>query len=273
MTRTIAVVLALAAAGTEERRLASVPEGVRLAHRPSFDEEGRSVVWSGLVDEQMWLYVGDERKAGPFDCVCSPSISARGGRVAFAGIREGKRYAFIDGAEGVPYDYVIIPVVVSAGDGRPGASFDEVRAPVLSADGKRCAYAAQRAGAWTVVVDDRPGAFYDFVDDPVFSADGRAVAFSTGFRIVCGDRVLGPFDAVTAPALSADGRVVAYGRKSGGRWSIVAGDRDLPVEGDLERVFISADGSRVGGVVQRDRKLGVVVGLLLAEAAIMASGS
>ena len=63
----------------------------RLAHRPSFDAEGRIVVWSAVIDDRMWLYEGGERKAGPFDCVCSPSVSARGGRVAFAGIREGRR--------------------------------------------------------------------------------------------------------------------------------------------------------------------------------------
>jgi Tol biopolymer transport system component len=277
MARLIALVLALAVAGPGERRLATIPDGVRLAHRPSFDAEGRTVVWSAVIDDQMWLYKGGERQAGPFDCVCSPSVSARGGRVAFAGIREGRRYAFVDGLEGTPYDYVTIPVVVSAEgsavafaatlgkksfvvrDGRPGPAFDEVRAPVLSADGKRCAYAAQRAGAWTVVVDDRPGAFVDFVDDPVFSADGRTVAYSTGFRIVVGDAGRGPYDAVTAPALSDDGRVLAFGRRSAGRWTIVCGDREQAVEGDLERVFVSGDGTRAGGVILRGRKYGVIV--------------
>jgi hypothetical protein len=97
------------------------------------------------------------------------------------------------------------------------------------------------------------------VDDPVFSADGSAVAYSTGFRIVVGDAVLGPFEAVTPPALSADGRGVAFGRRSAGRWSLVLGGKEQPVDGDLERVFVSADGARVGGVVSRERKLGVVV--------------
>lgn len=273
--RWIALVLALAGAAPEERRLASVPEGLKLAHRPSFDSEGKTVVWSGVVDDAMWLYVGDERRAGPFECVCSPSVSARGGRVAFAGIKEGRRYAYIDGREGSPWDYVVIPVVVShdgssvafaatqakrsfvVHDGRRGADFDEVRAPVLSRDGKRLAYAAQQGGAWRIVVDGKPGSSFDFVDDPVFSADGSTVAYSTGFQVVVGDSVLGPFEAVTAPALSADGRKRAYGRKRAGRWSIVLGDQEQAVEGDLERVIISADGSRAGGVVTRERKLGV----------------
>ncbi|MBV8880674.1 MAG: hypothetical protein JO332_11950 [Planctomycetaceae bacterium] len=225
----------------------------------------------------MWLYVGDERRAGPFECVCSPSVSARGGRVAFAGIRDGRRYAYLDGKEGSAWDYVVIPVVLSEDggtvafaatqdrksfvvrDGRRGPAFDQVRAPVLSRDGKHLAYAAQQSGAWRVLVDDRAGKSFDFVDDPVFSADGSAVAYSTGFQIIAGDSVLGPYDAVTAPALSADGRGIAFGRKSAGRWALVLGGREQPVDGDLERVFVSADGARVGGVVSRDRKLGVWV--------------
>ncbi|MBV8880410.1 MAG: hypothetical protein JO332_10630, partial [Planctomycetaceae bacterium] len=46
LARTVALVLALAASAPEERRLASVPDGVKLAHRPSFDSEGKAVVWS-----------------------------------------------------------------------------------------------------------------------------------------------------------------------------------------------------------------------------------
>ena len=273
----LAVVLALTAAAPEERRLASVPDGVKLAHRPSFDAEGKTVVWSGVIDDRMWLYVGDERRAGPFDCVCSPGVSARGGRVAFAGIRDGRRYAYVDGREGGGWDYVVIPVVVSddgssvafaamlgkqsfvVRDGQRGPAFDDVRAPVLSRDGKRMAYAAQQAGAWRVVVDDKPGRPFDFVDDPVFSADGSTVAYSAGFQIVLGDSMLGPFEAVTPPALSADGRTVAFGRRAAGRWAVVRNGEEQPVEGDLERVFVSADGARAGGVVLRERKLGVWV--------------
>lgn len=273
----VAVVLALTAATPEERRLAAVPDGVRLAHRPSFDAEGKTVVWSGVIDEQMWLYVGNERRAGPFECVCSPAVSARGGRVAFAGIRDGRRYAYVDGREGSAWDYVVIPVVVSEDgavvafaatlgkrsfvvrDGRRGPEFDEVRAPVLSRDGKRLAYAALQSGAWRIVVDGQPGPSFDFVDDPIFSADGRMVAYSTGFKIVAGDAVLGPFDAVTPPALSADGHAIAYGRRANGHWSLVLGNKESPVDGDLERVFVSADGTRAGGVVVRERKLGVWV--------------
>jgi hypothetical protein len=110
-----------------------------------------------------------------------------------------------------------------------------------------------------VVIDGRPGAPHDFVDDPVFSADGAVVAYSTGHRIVAGDRVLGPFDGVTPPALSADGRVVAFGRRSGGRWSVVVGAREEAVDGDVDRVFVSPDGSRYGAVVERARKLVVIV--------------
>jgi hypothetical protein len=53
----------------KEHRLAVIPEGVRLAHRPCFSADGQTVAWSGLVDGRMWLYVGGERRSGPYDCV------------------------------------------------------------------------------------------------------------------------------------------------------------------------------------------------------------
>jgi hypothetical protein len=67
----VALVVALLAsqAAPEERVLAVIPEGVRLAHRPSFGADGRNVAWAGVVDGRMWLYVGDVRRDGPYDCV------------------------------------------------------------------------------------------------------------------------------------------------------------------------------------------------------------
>jgi hypothetical protein len=57
-------------------------------------------------------------------------------------------------------------------------SYENVGFYVFSPDGKRLAYAAQKAKQWVVVVDGKEGKEYDSIGHLTFSPDSKTVVYS-----------------------------------------------------------------------------------------------
>jgi hypothetical protein len=92
----------------------------------------------------------------------SLAFSPDGRRLAYAGRRDGKWYAVIDGAEGIGYESV----------GRPA----------FSGDGSRAGHVGRREGKDVVVLDGKEAAVHDAVhpNSLTFSFDGGRVGYVTG---------------------------------------------------------------------------------------------
>lgn len=110
--------------------------------------------------------------------------------------------------------------------------YDEV-GPLVIGPGGRIAFAARRAGAWSIVVDARPRPAGSYAGDPVFSADGTRLAYvarrGRRWLAVVDDRAYG-FDLVIdgTLAFSRDGR----------HWAVIGGDLAR------EQLFFAVDGTR-----------------------------
>ena len=204
-------------------------------------------------------------------------LSTDGGRVAFATWIDGKNVMVVDSNQGAPYDFVAFPPAMSE-DGsvvayaarlesmqycvineRRGPCFKEVGPPVLSPDGTSVAHtAADDEGAF-VVFNGIRGPRFQWVGEPVLRPDGNEVAYcaedGSSFVVVGNHR--GPsFEHVIRPLYASDGRTVAYAGRRKGRWSLMFGDREVPVEGEVVSIFT---GSRIGYVV--DQGSGFSVGV------------
>ena len=124
--------------------------------------------------------------------------------------------------------------------------------PVWSADGSTIAWrlTSRSSPRECVARDDRRGEEFDRVGAPAVSGDGTRLAYRAhrgdrAFLVIDGMR--GPeFDFISDPAVSADGSVVAYAAKADGRWRILAGGREIPVDGPPTHLFLSRDGRSVG---------------------------
>jgi hypothetical protein len=194
------------------------------------------------------VVVVDGHPGEAFDSVTAPIAMSDDGRTVAYGARRGDAHR----------------VVVGDRKSRP---YPAAGAPVLSADGRTVAYPASDGAEWFIVRNEQEGPRFDWVGKPVLDAAGRRLAYAAESRepdgryrfFVVTDGRPGPaFDRVTTPAFSGDGEVVAYGAAADGRWTVVAGDRRIPAQGEVAEVFLSGDGSRVGYVLREKDGLRVV---------------
>lgn len=141
---------------------------------------------------------------------------------------------------------------------RKSRSYQAVGLPVLSADGSVVAFAASDGDGWRVVRNGRKGPRFDWVGNVVLHPSGSRLAYTAEHReagtlqaFVVVDGVPGPsFDRVTPPTLSGDGKAVSYGAMKQGAWSLVMAHQELPVDGEVSRVLLNADGGRLAYVVE-----------------------
>jgi hypothetical protein len=135
----------------------------------------------------------------------------------------------------------------------------------FSADGASLAYAAHSRGEWTVVHDGRAGAPWPGVGAPVLSADGRRVAYPAwdgrSWRVVV-DGVAGPaWDELLVGSITfnAAGNRHAYaGRRAGAVHVVVDGAVSDAWDG-VARIMFSPSGSAVAWVARNDASAMVVV--------------
>jgi len=173
------------------------------------------------------------RPDGCFDglAVRTLAFDATGAHVAYAA-RVGARWAVVR-------------------DGRAGALWDGVGAPVLSRDGSRLAYPAFANDRWRVVVDDVAGDAFDAILSGTLAFDptGRRVMYAASR----GDSVHVVVDGVTSPAWSGVGRLTfdgegthfAHAARKGRRWHVVVDGRPGPEHDEIGDVVLdSASPSR-----------------------------
>ena len=173
------------------------------------------------------------RRDGCWDAVSLDGIafSARGGRVAYPARIEGR--------------WTIVR------DGRPGARWEGVGAPVLSASGDRLAYAALDGGRWRVVADDSAGPPVDAVlaGSLAFDGDGRRLAYAARrgeSTLVVVDGVPGEGWDGVGP-IRFGGALVAHAARRAGRVHLVLNGAALPAAHEaIGEVALAASGARWG---------------------------
>lgn len=123
---------------------------------------------------------------------------------------------------------------------------------VFSPDSQRLAYAAERRGAWVLVVDGRASREWDGIGEVVFSPDSERVAYaaeSRGRWHVVVDGVVGvPVDGILRESLqfSPDSRRLAYvAQYAGGVHAVIDGVTSARYDG-IGRLTFSPDSRRVG---------------------------
>ncbi|MEX2215238.1 MAG: hypothetical protein WD768_13985 [Phycisphaeraceae bacterium] len=124
-------------------------------------------------------------------------VSPSNRRIAFVILRDGLRYAVLDGVEGKPYrrigglvfspDSSRLSYIAKRSDGKVLVVVDEKesedfdalgRGPAtFSPDGKRLAFAGLREGKWRVLIDGEAGEAYEAIGAILFSPDSKRVAY------------------------------------------------------------------------------------------------
>lgn len=148
-------------------------------------------------------------------------------------------------------------------DGREGPAYDGVRAPLLSADGRRCAYAARRGAAWRLVQNGREGPAFDDIGKVVLGPDGAHVAYEArvgaSWLLVVDDRPR-PAGPGRHPWIefAADGRTLGFldQADADGRGRLVVADLvqggERLVDPQVVGPILGPDGLSVAAVAERD---------------------
>lgn len=268
----------LAAVAVQEngRLVATIPEGCE-AGFVGFSADGKVAAYSLHRGNQFWVVAGEwQSKPRPFPVI--PLLLPSGKDVVYAGF-EGRSATVYQN------ETALFEVPDCIGWWLPGAvtpdaktilSFKRdsktersavaingklqtfhkgtISVPVLSADGKRFAFALENDEGHCIVVNDKPGPTYDWVTQPVLTADGKGLAYGAEadkqFFIVYGEKKLPVGKPVTGVFLSPDGTSIGWwGRadkgdpKSGER--VVVGDREGPVFATIRPPVFSPDGKHV----------------------------
>lgn len=149
------------------------------------------------------------------------TLSSRGGKVAYPA-RTGDRWAVIH-------------------DGRAGAQWDGVGAPVLNPAGVRVAYPALGPSGWSVVVDSTPGPTFDAIIAGTLGFDSSGV--HVGYVARRGDFSFVIIDGVASDAWSVASRPMFF---DDGAHSAYVGWRDGRAHAVLDGVPSSGHDS-IGG--------------------------
>ncbi|MCX7412732.1 MAG: NPCBM/NEW2 domain-containing protein [Planctomycetia bacterium] len=121
---------------------------------------------------------------------------------------------------------------------------------VLSADGGRLAFVAQRKGRELAVIDGVEGAVYDKVGRPVFSSDGGRVAYRAMAKgsatVIVDGRVSEHYDevAIDTPRFVPHRGQVVYAARTGPAWRVYVDGKPGPdCERLVSRIELPDDGT------------------------------
>jgi len=160
--------------------------------------------------------------------------------------------AFLGGEKGVEVICLDDQTIGRSGGGRSGVW------PIsLSGDGTTVAYRlasmqSQEQKYWVVFHGGESPSF-DYAGLPTLSRNGRVIAYKATRNedehfIRIGEKEEPACDWVTDPAVSADGSIVAYAGSRRGRSFLKVNDKETPISGKPNSVFLSPDGRKVGWV-------------------------
>lgn len=188
----------------------------------------RSVVWYGKSPDRrhlaeiledpggQWVRL-DGRDGRRYRGIGVESLVYGGGgrRLAYAAERKAGWVVITREAEGASGG---APALETSPEGPAWEGVGEI---VWSAEGRRLAYAAERAGKWRVIVDGHAGGSFDALvgRSLQWSADGRRFAY-VGRRgaarfVVEGARQSEGYDGIAGLTFSADGAQLGYVARSG----------------------------------------------------------
>lgn len=246
-----------------------------------------------VVREGKYFVVWEGKEVGPFDEQIATFLhtapSAGGGLfVVFEGKRGEKQIAVVDGVEGKPYGYVGTIHVSNGGahtlyqarqgeesfvvvDGKEGAKYSNVEVGYdspFSADGKRVAYAAERAVApnsreFFVVADGKEGKAYDYVTHVTFTPDGAQLLYLAydfakrkSFLVRDGEEVASydHMPDLSGIRFSPDGKRMYFRlrKNDDGKEAVVVDGRAYSYD-EIKDVEFSPDGRRLVFKAQRGR--------------------
>jgi hypothetical protein len=129
-------------------------------------------------------------------------------------------------------------------DGRAGAQWLGVGAPVLSADGHRLAYPAWDGRSWQVMVDGAAEPAFDAVlaGSLVFDPPGRRHAYAArradSVHVIVDGSVGAGWDAVTRIAFSPSGEDVAWAGRRGGAAMFVINGTAGPAHNEISELVL-----------------------------------
>jgi hypothetical protein len=274
--------------------------------------DGRSVAYSGTMylrvagrTKKLEYRVVNNIETGPLQQVCDPIFSPDGSLVVFEAKYANKWHHAISPAEAnritaetVMADINWMPPVFSPDghfvvtiqlqiDAKKNVrlvsstpemlevrrrEYDLIRGVVYSADGRRTAYSAKKAGKMFVVTssfageDVREGAQFDAVSDPVLNVDGSHVAYGAEragqkFLVVDDQEMLAPFyNDRLKPIFSRDWKAVAYLAIRDTKQFVVFAGKESPGYDDLSGYVISPDGKTLAYGALKNGKWRVVIG-------------
>ncbi|BCG48656.1 hypothetical protein GEOBRER4_n3552 [Citrifermentans bremense] len=119
----------------------------------------------------------------------------------------------------------------------------------FSPDGRHVAMLASKAGQSFVILDSEINGGYAAINDQLFSKYRGDFAFvateGNKQRVIANGKAGKAFDGIGRPFFTPDGRII-YDAKAGGKWLIVAGDREsAPFDSANPTPILSDDGKRL----------------------------
>ncbi len=147
----------------------------------------------------------------------------------------------------------------------------------FSPDGRHVAMLAAKGGQSFVILDSEINGGFAAINDQLFSKYDGTFAFvaSDGNkqRVVANGTPGKAFDGVGRPVFTPDGRII-YDAKAGGRWLIVAGEREsAPFDSANPTPVLSGDGKRLAYTEQGGAGRKIFLRLCSSELAGCANGA